>query len=266
MLIDCRSVRSSRHTPCAVRHIFLRFSGRHTECACYFAAAAGLAAGLLLAPGLRAAEPSRPNILWLVSEDNDTFLGCYGDPLARTPTLDKLAREGVLYERCFAEPVCAPSRFTLITRDVCGHLRPGRAHAGAGQDSRVAARVSRRYLREAGYYTSNNAKTDYNSPISIKEAWDAVRQARPTGASAPPRQPFFSVFNHEVTHESCLFPDKELPLAFPPTDPAKVRIPPYQPDTPEMRADWARYYNHMTAAGRPDRREAQGPGRRRPGR
>src|SRR5262245_33321262 len=57
----------------------------------------------------------RPNILWLVSEDNDRLLGCYGDSLARTPTLDKLAREGVLYERCFAQPVCAPSRFTLIT-------------------------------------------------------------------------------------------------------------------------------------------------------
>src|SRR6266446_9115058 len=60
-------------------------------------------------------EVKRPNILWLVSEDNDTFLGCYGDPLAQTPTLDKLAARGVLYERCFAQPVCAPSRFTLIT-------------------------------------------------------------------------------------------------------------------------------------------------------
>src|SRR5215813_14290865 len=60
-------------------------------------------------------QVERPNILWLVSEDNDTLLGCYGDRLARTPTLDKLAREGILYERCFAQPVCAPSRFTLIT-------------------------------------------------------------------------------------------------------------------------------------------------------
>jgi arylsulfatase A-like enzyme len=62
-----------------------------------------------------AEQPAKPNILWLVSEDNDCFLGCYGDPIAKTPTLDKLAREGVLYERCFAMPVCAPSRFTLIS-------------------------------------------------------------------------------------------------------------------------------------------------------
>ena len=60
-------------------------------------------------------EVKRPNILWLVSEDNDTFLGCYGDRQARTPTLDKLASQGVLYERCFGQPVCAPSRFTLIS-------------------------------------------------------------------------------------------------------------------------------------------------------
>ncbi|MDQ3814809.1 MAG: sulfatase-like hydrolase/transferase [Armatimonadota bacterium] len=46
---------------------------------------------------------------------NDCFLGCYGDPLAHTPTLDKIARESVLYERCYAQPVCAPSRFTLIS-------------------------------------------------------------------------------------------------------------------------------------------------------
>src|SRR6476469_6547424 len=63
------------------------------------------------------AEPrrDRPNILWLVSEDNDVYLGCYGDKLARTPTLDKLASDGIVFERCFAQPVCAPSRFTLIT-------------------------------------------------------------------------------------------------------------------------------------------------------
>ena len=53
------------------------------------------------------------------------------------------------------------------------------------------------------------------------------------------------MFNYEVTHESCLFPVRELPLKLPPTDRAKVRIPPYQPDTPEMRDDWGRYYDYM---------------------
>ena len=74
---------------------------------------------------------------------------------------------------------------------------------------------------------------------------ERVQPERALAQAARPQQPFFSVFNHEVTHESCLFPVQELPLDFTPTDPAKVRIPPYQPDTPEMRADWARYYDHM---------------------
>src|SRR3954469_12508118 len=62
------------------------------------------------------AAGGRPNILWIVSEDNNPYLGCYGDKLARTPTIDSLAKDGGLYENCFLwAPVCAPSRFTLIT-------------------------------------------------------------------------------------------------------------------------------------------------------
>jgi len=191
-----------------------------------------------------AAEPDRPNILWLTSEDNDAFLGCYGDPLAHTPALDKLAREGVLYERCFAQPVCAPARFTLITGLYA-------ATAGPAQHMRAQGKIPSwldgfpALLRTAGYYTSNNVKTDYNAPIKTKVAWDESSDT--AGWRNRPRlgQPFFSVFNDMTTHESCLFPETEVLLDFTPLDPAKVRIPPYQPDTPEMRADWARYYNHM---------------------
>ena len=195
-------------------------------------------------PAPKISSDNYPNILWLVSEDNDCFLGCYGDKLARTPTLDKLAGEGVLYEKCFAQPVCAPSRFTLIS----GMFAVGH---GPAQHMRAQGKIPSwlkgfpTYLRMAGYYTSNNAKTDYNSPISIPEAWNECGKQGHWRKRSEPKQPFFSVFNHEVTHESCLFPEKELPLDFPSTDPAQIRIPPYQPDTPEMRADWVRYYNHM---------------------
>jgi len=198
---------------------------------------------LAAAGSSQAEDQARPNILWLVSEDNDRFLGCYGDPLARTPALDKLAREGVLYERCFAWPVCAPARFALISGMYA-------ASCGPAQHMRAQGKIPPwlkgfpAYLRQAGYYTSNNAKTDYNSPISIKEAWNECgNKAHYRDRAAG--QPFFSVFNHEVTHESCLFPEKEAQLPFPPTDSGQIRIPPYQPDTPEMRADWVRYYNHM---------------------
>jgi arylsulfatase A-like enzyme len=206
---------------------------------------AGLAAPGLVSSAENPSAVERPNILWLVSEDNDTLLGCYGDPLARTPTLDKLAREGVLYERCFAQPVCAPSRFTLITgMYAVGH--------GPAQHMRAQGKIPSWLkgfpvlLREAGYYTSNNSKTDYNSPIRPNQTWDESSKTAHWRRRPNPQMPFFSVFNHEVTHESCLFPVKGRPLGFTPMDPAKVRIPPYQPDTPEMRADWARYYDCMT--------------------
>lgn len=203
-------------------------------------------AALLLTPHARlaAAEAERPNILWLTSEDNGAYLGSYGDPLAHTPTLDKLAREGVLYERCFAQPVCAPARFTLITGLYAATAGPAQ-HMRAQGKIPTGLRGFPALLREAGYYTSNMVKTDYNAPISAREAWNQSSKTAHWRQRPVPGQPFFSVFNHTVTHESCLFPVKELPLDFAPMDPARVRIPPYQPDTPEIRADWARYYNHI---------------------
>ena len=129
-------------------------------------------------------------------------------------------------------------------RNVCGLVRTGRTHARRGKIPSWLKGFPA-FLREAGYFTSNNAKTDYNSPISINEAWNESSKTAHWKHRSPPSQPFFSVFNYGVTHESCLFPKKELPLTFPPTDPARVRIPPYQPDTPEIRADWARYYDYM---------------------
>ncbi len=199
---------------------------------------------LLGVAGLRAAQTDRPNILCLVSEDNDVFLGCYGDKLARTPTLDKLAREGVLYERCFTCPVCAPSRFNIISGmspETCGPAQHMRAQGNIPAWLRGFPAL----LRDAGYFTSNNAKTDYNSPISIKDAWNDQGKKAHWRSNKDQSKPFFSVFNHEITHESCLFPEKERDFDFVPLKPSEVRIPPYQPDTPEIRADWARYYNHM---------------------
>src|SRR5947209_6831816 len=79
-------------------------------------------------------KPDRPNILWLVSEDNNPYLGCYGDTLAHTPRLDDLAKHGVVYDRCFAQPVCAPSRFALITGMFA-------VTAGPGEHMRAKAKI-----------------------------------------------------------------------------------------------------------------------------
>ncbi|MGV3609291.1 MAG: sulfatase-like hydrolase/transferase [Planctomycetaceae bacterium] len=195
------------------------------------------AAWLLLA-GLSAGA-DRPNILWLVSEDNGRFLGCYGDSIAKTPTIDALAKQGVVFERCFTQPVCAPSRFTLITgmhAASCGPAQHMRAKGKISKDLQGFPAT----LRALGYFTSNNAKTDYNANIVVRAAWTSSgKQAHYSQRERG--EPFFSVFNHEITHESSLFPDKEK-SSF---DPQTMRVPPYQPDTPEIRADWARYYSRL---------------------
>jgi len=207
---------------------------------------AGLVGAMTATPVVaEAPRPSRPNILWLVAEDTSAAsLHCYGNTLTRTPVLDALAARSIVFDRCFTNPVCAPSRFTLITgihAASCGPAHHMRAQGKIPADLTGFPAL----LRAAGYHTTNNAKTDYNAPIDVKAAWDASGKAAHYRDRPDPNQPFFAVFNHEVTHESCLFPlaDPELPL--PPTDPATVRIPPYQPDTAEMRADWARHADRI---------------------
>jgi arylsulfatase A-like enzyme len=204
------------------------------------------AGGAVAAPLLSwAAEESGqklPNILWLVSEDNGPFLGCYGDALARTPHLDALARKGIVFESCYAMPVCAPSRFTLIAGMypvTCGPAHNMRA-SGKIPDGLQGFPA---YLRKDGYFTTNNAKTDYNAPIAKNgKFWDEQGKNAEWSHRPTPQTPFFSVYNHEVSHESCLFPEKH-PRVAPATDPASVRVRPYQPDTPEVRADIARQYD-----------------------
>ena len=200
-----------------------------------------LAVSLSAGAALQASDtpPGRPNILWLVSEDTTTTLACYGDTTAPTPAIDRMAREGVVYERCFTQPVCAPSRATLITGVHAASFGPAE-HMRASGHLPQGLQGFPALLRAAGYFTTNNAKTDYNAPVDIKKAWNECGQKAHWRDRAP-GQPFFSVFNYEVTHESCLFPENEAPTV----DPASVRIPPYLPDTPEIRADYARHYSRI---------------------
>ena len=203
-----------------------------------------LSCGLLCAAVLAAAEsrPARPNILWVVSEDNTAnYVGAYGDPLARTPRIDALAREGILFTRAYAPaPVCAPTRSSIITG--CYATSLGTQHMRGTQPLPPDVGFFPAYLRAAGYFTTNRAKTDYNTSSSPKTAWNE------NGASAhwrhrAPDQPFFAVFNFEDSHESRQH--VRVPLI---TDPAKVRVPAYLPDTPTVRADLAQYYDNVSRA------------------
>jgi len=189
----------------------------------------------------RAAEAggARPNILWLVSEDNNPFIGAYGDRLAHTPNIDALARRGILYRNVYSNaPVCAPTRFTILT----GVHSQAAAPANHMRANAKAAGILPCYpelMRKAGYYCTNNAKTDYNCDIDPKQVWDdssktAHWKNRPAG------KPFMAVFNSETTHESRMFT-----VTAGRVEPADVRVPAYLPDTPDIRRDYASYYNLM---------------------
>ncbi len=183
-----------------------------------------------------------PNILWIVSEDNSPFLGAYGDEFATTPHLDAFATEGVLFEHAFASaPVCAPARNTLIT----GVYPPsmGTQHMRSQYALPEGVRFFSSYLREAGYYTSNNVKKDYNVAVDqSEEAWDES-SGEATYRNRQPGQPFFAIFNYTVSHESSIH--KSTPTSELRHDPKQVPIPPYHPRTEAMEHDWAQYYDKI---------------------
>ncbi|MBP7143462.1 MAG: sulfatase-like hydrolase/transferase [Opitutaceae bacterium] len=189
----------------------------------------------------------RPNILWITCEDTNALLGAYGDPLARTPHLDAFAKQAVRYTQAFSYTgVCAPSRSCLITGVYPSRLDSGGMRSSTRLPEEVKAFPE--YLRAAGYFTTNNVKTDYNFEPP-KAAWDELSRTahwRDRGAG----QPFFSVFNIMVTHQSFIFSlgaGSPASSRMPPlvTDPARVTIPPIHPDTPEFREEWARHYDNI---------------------
>jgi len=180
---------------------------------------------------------ARPNILWLVAEDATyNYFGAYGDPLARTPNFDRLAARGILYERAHSTaPVSAPSRHSIITG--CYASSNGAQHMRSQRPLPAGVRFFPEFLRKAGYYCTNNAKTDYNTSTPHAPAWDESSKTA-HWRNRKPNQPFFAVFNTEESHESRIH--KRVPLT---TDPARVKLPAYLPDTPETRADTAQYYD-----------------------
>ena len=194
---------------------------------------------ILLVASLTPAFANTPNILWISSEDNGPHLGVYGDSYADTPNLDALGARGMIYRNAWSTaPVCAPARTTIIS----GMYPP----STGSQHMRSSTRLPRpmkmfpQYLRETGYYVTNNSKEDYNL-VKPGKVWDESSPQAHWRKRAP-GQPFFSVFNLTVTHESQI---RKRPHAAV-HDPATVRVPAYHPDTPETRQDWAQYHDKMT--------------------
>ncbi len=194
---------------------------------------------LALAACQRTADaPKQPNVLWIVSEDNSAWLGSYGDQLATTPRLDALAADSIRYTRAYSNaPVCAPSRAALITGAY--PIAFGTEHMRSNFKIPEEVRFYPSYLRAAGYYTSNNAKKDYNT-IDQPDAWDDS-SAEASYRNRADDQPFFHIVNLHVTHESRLHHGSTALNH----DPTTVQLAPYHPDTPEVRNDYAVYYDRL---------------------
>ncbi len=185
----------------------------------------------------------RPNILWIVSEDNDPFLGCYGDKNAITHNIDALSKEGITYDNAFSNaPVCAPARSTIITGMYAPNI--GTMHMRSKYPIPSDFKFFPQYLRAAGYYCTNNAKEDYNT-IKPKGVWDESSN-KAHYKNRKPGQPFFAVFNINLSHEHVIHysnliePDKLI------HKPEDMELAPNHPDVPDIRYAYADYYDYIT--------------------
>lgn len=214
---------------------------------------AAVAGGLVLACGAAAcaAEPAAasPNILWLIGEDFGQHLGCYGTKEVWTPHLDRLAAAGVRYTRFYNGHVCSPSRSAFNTGLYATTIGAHNHRSHRDKPLPEGVRVLSDWMRQAGYFTANvrelpsacgfkgTGKTDWNFHYAGQpfdsDKWRDLKD----------HQPFYAQVNFSETHRSFKAPRQ--------ADPAKVEIPPYYPDHPVTRDDWAQY---LDAASELDRK------------
>lgn len=209
---------------------------------------------------------SRPNILWITCEDMSPRLGAYGDSVAYTPNIDKLAKESVLFTNAFSvSGVCAPSRAALImglypTSFGALHMRTIKRTSAISKITDPAllaipvyeavpppkAKCFSEILRLNGYYCTNNAKNDYqfHAPVT---AWDENGRQAHYNNRDHKSQPFFSVFNILDSHESKVWLHADSASY---TDPQSVNLPPYYPDNEIIRKDLARHYDNIRMVDR----------------
>jgi arylsulfatase A-like enzyme len=204
-------------------------------------------------------DPDRPNILWVSFEDTNPFYGCYGDPVARTPAVDRLASQGTRYPLAFSTAgVCAPARSAVITGMYpisigthhmrTSHTNPAVPELPTPYSALLPPHVKcfTEYFRAAGWYCTNNSKTDYQFTVP-RSAWDECSDDAHWRRRPDPDQPFFAVFNPTETHESGHWPGMVDEVTF---DPAQVVVPPTFPDTPKVREALAQMYTQIEIVDR----------------
>ncbi len=191
----------------------------------------------------------RPNVVWIVSEDNSIhYLRHFFAGGAAAPNIERLAAHGLTYDHAFSNaPVCSVARTTLAT--ACYGPRIGTQYHRRYRLAPMpqGLRMFPAYLREAGYYTTNNSKKDYNA-VEGSGVWDESSRTASWRDRPDAQQPFFHMESHAQSHESSLhFQQNRLAKEKTSTDPASVQLADYHPDTPMFRYTHARYLDRMTA-------------------
>lgn len=185
---------------------------------------------------------ARPNILWIVTDDMGPELGCYGLTMMRTPNIDRLAAEGARFTRCFTTaPVCSPSRSAIMAGMYQTTIN---AHQHRSMTTLpVGVKPITDYFRQAGYFTANlkrigpdlesKGKTDLN--FRTEDLFDGEDLSE-----LKRNQPFFAQYQIYEPHRGSWKPGEKLPDR---VSPEEVILPPYYPDHPVVRKDWAGYLN-----------------------
>jgi len=210
---------------------------------------------LFLFISIHATTQEKPNILWLVCEDQSLFFPQYGDSLAKTPNINQLSNEGIVYDNFYAvSPVCAPSRSSIITGmypTTIGtqHMRAYKkiennknniSHPSYSASPNKRVQFFTEILRQNGYYCTNNSKEDYNMLMSPL-AWDeSSRTAH--WKNRKKNQPFFAVFNFSSTHESKIWGNERQHSK---EEISKVKLPPFYPNNDVIKNDFVTNYKNI---------------------
>ena len=184
----------------------------------------------------------QPSILWIVAEDLCPDLGCYGTPLVKTPNIDSLAAEGQMFTNAFSTaPVCSASRSAILTGMYQTTINARHHRSPQLPALPEEVKFATEFFRDAGYYTCNNHALDWDKTGKIdcnfqipEHPFDGT-----DWRNRKPGRPFFAQVHFGETHRG-FARDRNNPI-----DPDKVKLPPYYPDHPLARRDWADYLEYI---------------------
>ncbi len=194
-------------------------------------------------------EQKRPNIIWYLTEDlSPQFLALFNDGKGcETPNVARLAKEGMIYPNAYSNaPVSSAARTTLITGCYAPSFEGSFHRHIEINPMPEGLRMFPSYMRDAGYYTINAQKTDYNVELD-PTAWDNIKGDLQTWRNRPDKsQPFFMQRSQLITHESQLLFSREVYETVKTRhNPADVNLMPHVPDTDLMRYSYATIYDRI---------------------